>query len=158
MQGAYVLLIEFTKSSDIPIGKRVISHFEVGYYAYVGSALIGLENRIKRHLRREKKLHWHIDYLLKEANVRQVVYAETDKKQECPIAKKLLKILKPIRGFGCSDCKCEAHLYYHKDLKTLRETVLKGFMALNLKLVVITADQFSSRALSSRSNNVESAA
>ena len=156
MQGTYVLLIGLTKSSDTPIGKRGNYSFEAGYYAYVGSALNSLEKRIERHVRIEKKPHWHIDYLLKEAKVRQVVYAETDKKQECTIAKELLMTLKLVRGFGCSDCKCEAHLFYHKDLNILRETVLRGFMALNLIPVVTLASQLSSKALSIRSNNVES--
>ena len=68
--------------------------------------------RIKRHLRLNKKIHWHIDYLLKKSKIIDVFYKENDTREECLIAKKLDEKLYSTTGFGCSDCKCKSHLFY----------------------------------------------
>jgi Uri superfamily endonuclease len=153
MKGTYTLLIELDRSLNIVVGRRRRYHFGAGYYAYIGSALNNLEKRIERHLRQEKKFHWHIDYLLDYATVRQVIYAVTANKQECLIARELQKILKFTPGFGCSDCRCPSHLFYHEDFDVLRDTVLNSFKVLNLKPLEFSNGQSSSKAFSSRSNN-----
>jgi len=112
MKGSYILLIELKKDILAPIGKLGIKHFSKGYYVYVGSALNGLEQRIQRHLRRQKKMHWHIDYFLKHAEIKNVFYKESNIREECKIAKTLESALSPIPGFGCSDCKCKSHFFY----------------------------------------------
>jgi Uri superfamily endonuclease len=132
MQAIYTLLIKLAQPRDIIIGKRGDYSFRDGYYAYVGSALNGLEQRIGRHLRHEKKLHWHIDYLLQYTEVRGVIYAETDSKQECRVAGELYDVLEAVPGFGCSDCRCLSHLYYHRNPNTLRQAILAGFRAIGL--------------------------
>ncbi len=111
MKGSYILLIELENDKEIQIGKLGNIFFEKGFYVYIGSALNGLEQRINRHLRTDKKLHWHIDYLLKSAKVNSVYYKENDQREECKIAKSFSK-LKPVSGFGCSDCNCKSHLFY----------------------------------------------
>ena len=111
MKGSYILLIELENDKEIQIGKLGNIFFEKGFYVYIGSALNGLEQRINRHLRTDKKLHWHIDYLLKSAKVDSVYYKENKQKEECKIAKSFSK-LKSVNGFGCSDCKCKSHLFY----------------------------------------------
>ncbi|MCK4635098.1 MAG: GIY-YIG nuclease family protein [Candidatus Aenigmarchaeota archaeon] len=117
MKGAYILLIENRKDSKIRIGTLGKLFFQKGLYAYVGSAMNGLEARINRHLRAEKKTHWHIDYFLKNKNVKikQVYYKESSRKEECNIAKKISEYGKSVKGFGCSDCKCESHLFRIKN-------------------------------------------
>lgn len=132
MRGIYVLLIEIGKSSNIQVGKRSSYHFEEGYYAYVGSALGNLEKRIARHLDRQKKLYWHIDYLLNLAIVRKVIYVETNQNKECLIAQTLSKKLASKSGFGCSDCSCSSHLFFSHDINTLRKIVLNSFNLLSL--------------------------
>ena len=67
MKGSYLLLIELKDKETIQIGKLGKIDFMKGFYVYIGSAINGLEQRINRHLRKEKKLHWHIDFLLKSA-------------------------------------------------------------------------------------------
>ena len=111
MKGSYILLIELENDSKIQIGKLGDILFKKGFYVYIGSALNGLEQRINRHLRTDKKLHWHIDYLLRSAKVNSVYYKENKQKEECKIAKSFSK-LKPVSGFGCSDCSCKSHLFY----------------------------------------------
>jgi Uri superfamily endonuclease len=132
MQATYTLLIELAHPTVITIGRRGDYSFEAGWYAYVGSALNGLEHRIARHLRREKKLHWHIDYLLEHAVVRGVIYAETDKKHECRVAQALLKTLEPVPGFGCTDCRCLTHLFHHANHEQIKAAVLNSFRDLKL--------------------------
>jgi len=112
MKGSYILIAELKDDLSISIGKKGKIKFYKGYYIYIGSAVNGLEKRIQRHLRDDKKMHWHIDYLLKYAIIRDVFYKESRYKEECDIAKGLDKNLISIKGFGCSDCKCESHLFY----------------------------------------------
>ena len=111
MKGSYILLIELENDKEIQISKLGDIFFKKGFYVYIGSALNGLEQRITRHLRDDKKNHWHLDYLLKNAKVNSVYYKENNQKEECKIAKSFSK-LKPVSGFGCSDCKCKSHLFY----------------------------------------------
>jgi len=114
MKGSYVLLVNLNADKSIKIGKLGKLYFKKGFYAYVGSAMNGLEGRINRHLRSDKKLHWHIDYLLKNAEIIDVFYKETKQKIECDIAKIFDEKLENINLFGCSDCKCKSHLFYGK--------------------------------------------
>ena len=111
MKGSYILLIKLDEDKNIQIGKLGNIPFKKGYYAYVGSALNGLEQRINRHLRQEKKLHWHIDYLIDNARIDSVYYKESDKREECEMSKQFFN-LKSVKGFGCSDCNCDSHLFY----------------------------------------------
>ena len=112
MKGSYILIVELKKDSIISVGKIGEKQFSEGYYIYVGSALNGLNQRIKRHLRKQKKIHWHIDYLLKHARIIDVFYRESNVREECIIAKKIKKELLSIPGFGSSDCRCKSHLFY----------------------------------------------
>ncbi|UZE92836.1 MAG: GIY-YIG nuclease family protein [Methanosarcinales archaeon] len=106
---------------NIQVGRLGRIKFHAGFYAYVGSALNGLEARIARHLREEKKLYWHIDYLLVHGRVRDVFYVEGNEKKECDIARNLAARFNSIKGFGSSDCDCESHLFYSADKRKLEE-------------------------------------
>lgn len=119
MKGSYILLVKLANSRNISTGKLGYISFPRGFYAYIGSAMKGLEARLARHLRKEKKLHWHIDYLLKEANIRDIILCPGGQKAECSLAQILAKEFQSIPGFGSSDCKCKSHLYFgnEKDLK-----------------------------------------
>ena len=59
MKGSYILLIKQDENSNICIGSLGNIEFTSGYYAYIGSALNGISQRVNRHLRSNKKLHWH---------------------------------------------------------------------------------------------------
>lgn len=141
-KGIYTLLITLDKPRTITIGKRGKIFFSAGYYAYVGSALNGLESRIDRHLKKGKVFHWHIDYLLQKARIEEVIYCLTEKDKECAIAFQLDYKLKPIPHFGCSDCRCVSHLYFCKDKYTLRKTIRNSFKESGLVFERITDDRF----------------
>ena len=119
MKGAYLLIIDIKKPAIIKIGSLGKIKFEKGNYVYVGSAMNNLEKRIKRHLKnsKDKKKYWHVDYLLsnKNAKIIKVIKKESNKKQECEIARKIVKIGQAVKNFGCSDCNCKTHLFYGSD-------------------------------------------
>ncbi len=138
MTGTYVILAELNITTDIQVGKRYRVTFEKAFYAYVGSALSGLEWRLARHLSAQKRAHWHIDYLLKRATVSAIVYAESSLKVECLIARALSRELPSVPGFGCSDCRCPSHLFFAHDMGTLKQHVVNAFKNVNLNPVVST--------------------
>ena len=112
MNGSYILLIHLDEDKNIQIGRLGELFFKKGYYAYVGSAMNGIEQRVQRHLRPSKKTHWHIDYLLRYAEIKNVFYKENPEREECMTAEKLNQKLRNIQKFGCTDCKCNSHLFY----------------------------------------------
>lgn len=112
MKGSYLLLVELKENNVLRIGKLNKILFNKGFYVYVGSALNGLEQRIQRHLRENKRMHWHIDSLLRHAEIINIFYKENNVREECDIAKTLDKKLLSVPDFGCSDCNCKSHLFY----------------------------------------------
>ena len=136
MKGVYVLFMELESSKQIEIGKLGKIGFKKGFYAYVGSAMNGLENRIQRHLKREKKLHWHIDWFLRSAKIKDVIYLEGSNKMECKVAQALAKRFESIKGFGASDCRCGSHLFFSTDFQLLKHFVAAVFSPSYVNLFV----------------------
>ena len=115
MKGSYTLLIQLPEQQTIAIGSSKAIYFSSGYYAYVGSAMGGFKSRLNRHLRSNKKPHWHIDYLLEKASISGIILCETKGRIECAIAQALSCQFDSIPGFGSSDCKCRSHLFFDTD-------------------------------------------
>lgn len=111
-KGSYILLINLPAARNIMIGRKGEIYFRAGWYAYVGSAMRGIAARLSHHLKKNKKLHWHIDYLLQAAKIYRIMTYEVDTRVECQIARTLMKRYQCIPGFGCSDCSCKSHLFY----------------------------------------------
>jgi Uri superfamily endonuclease len=135
MRGTYVLLIQVPYKVQLSIGALGDIKLEAGYYAYVGSALGGLEARVQRHMGENKKIHWHIDHLLTRGRVIDAIQGETTERKECAVAGELAKHLKPIAGFGSSDCKCGSHLFYSLDFNELRRLVFASLKECGIKPV-----------------------
>ena len=135
--GTYALVIYLPRATTIRIGKLGAFKFPRGYYLYIGSAMNGLGARIARHLvnnrlasraanakdnvamkrwrERKKKMHWHIDYFLDHAQVKEVWTNHGAERFECLWAQAALalpnaQVIAP--RFGASDCKCSSHLVY----------------------------------------------
>jgi Uri superfamily endonuclease len=115
--GSYALYLYLNKTRRIRIGKLGGSNFQKGDYVYVGSAFGpgGLAARIGRHLRRQKRLHWHIDKLLEHAQVRGIIYTTAPDSVEHEWSQRLSRMPSatvPMKGFGASDCRerCGSHL------------------------------------------------
>ncbi|MBC8279648.1 MAG: GIY-YIG nuclease family protein [Chloroflexi bacterium] len=115
--GSYALVLRLPSRRKISVGKLGVVSFPRGYYIYFGSALGGLRARTARHLRSDKKLHWHADYLSAEVPWSQVWEMADGQRWECEWAKEASGftestrgITHPAPGFGSSDCKCPTHL------------------------------------------------
>lgn len=108
----YQLLIEVACPVRANIGRLGSFDFPAGRYIYTGSAKRNFEARVARHLRKEKTLRWHIDYLLAAPGVR-IVGVRRYIEDECAINQATPgKVL--VDGFGASDCRagCGSHLKY----------------------------------------------
>lgn len=113
MNGVYILVLNINKDLQEKIGPLGKIKFDKGNYVYVGSAQNSIEKRVARHKSKNKKLFWHIDYLLnnKAVKILKIFYKKAEKQEECKIAGKINETAIPIPNFGCSDCKCISHLY-----------------------------------------------
>ena len=136
LKGTYCLLINLNKNEFIEIGKKGEIQFKKGVYVYVGSALNSLEGRIRRHLRKNKKMHWHVDYLLDNSSSRviDVFYNADGVKHECELAREISVSGEGVVGFGCSDCKCPAHLFYFQNELQATLNCREGFKKLKLEV------------------------
>jgi len=105
--------------------------FIKGDYLYIGSAKGCLESRLRRHLKKDKKNFWHIDYLLKDERTQISQIWIILKSTECETAELFYRNLftETVRkGFGSSDCKCETHLFYIKNKGKMKKILKeKGF-------------------------------
>lgn len=126
-KGVYALIVEVPQKKFVTVGKLGGFLFEPGFYAYIGSAQRGLYIRFKRHLNKNKKKHWHIDYLLDEALPHAGVFSITADRIECQVAQRLATRLHSTPGFGVSDCTCESHLFYHPEKEILQKEVINAF-------------------------------
>jgi Uri superfamily endonuclease len=125
LKGVYALIIHLTKDVEVNVGALRKIPFKKGLYTYVGSAQNNLELRIKRHLRKEKRLFWHIDYLLNcgNAEIVEVFHKQASKSEECTIASEINRHGEAIFGFGCSDCRCRSHLFSVENGKFLTDSM-----------------------------------
>ena len=106
----FTVLLKTHENITIEIGKLGIFTLPVGVYIYTGSAKKNMFSRISRHLEKEKKLKWHIDFVLANEHV-TVEIINVSNKAECEL-NQLTKGSMPIKKFGASDCKagCGSHL------------------------------------------------
>jgi Uri superfamily endonuclease len=116
-KGTYLLLIGLDRSTALTVGRLGTFSFDKGWYAYAGSALGpgGLQARLARHARGQKRIHWHIDYLLGHARLVQSWQLACPIRLECEWAAALLRLSEArvaVRHFGASDCRCPGHLIY----------------------------------------------
>jgi len=132
VNGGYVLVMELEKGQEISVGSLGRSYFPTGFYAYCGSALAGFKARLNRHLIKNKKPKWHIDYLLNEAEIREIILCQTVKRLECLLSQALGGELTYIPHFGCSDCHCKSHLFFSTDKDSLVETIIASITRLGL--------------------------
>ena len=109
---SYQLVIEVDSPLGLQVGRLGSFELPAGVYVYTGSAKQGLEARIARYQRADKKLRWHIDYLLAAPGVR-ITKIVRSRREECELNQESPgEVLVP--GFGASDCRsaCRAHLKY----------------------------------------------
>ncbi len=123
-KGVYALLIRLEEPLEPGVGRLGPVKLPAGYCLYFGSAMGGLAGRIRRHLRRRKKLRWHVDYLTSIAVPDEVWWMECEERAECGWAAAGLLLpgaSAPAPGFGASDCRCGSHLVHVPERPTAAE-------------------------------------
>jgi sugar fermentation stimulation protein A len=111
-RGCYSLILRLPRPRIINVGGHART-FPKGYYIYVGSAKKNLSKRIERHKRRNKKLHWYIDFLRQECDFLVALPICSEDDLECEFANDVKYISeREFPGFGSSDCRCNSHLFY----------------------------------------------
>lgn len=116
-KGTYLLGLSLEKDITLAVGRLGCFFFPAGYYVYAGSARGpgGLSARLARHRRQEKRLYWHVDYVLSHACLVEVWTVTSELRLECVWAQAVSKIGDArivVPRFGASDCRCPAHLVY----------------------------------------------
>lgn len=126
--GSYQILFTVRKDFELKAGARPIDALRSGLYVYTGSAMNSLDSRVRRHLSAEKKLRWHIDYLLNSPEVKivEALIFRSKWREECSrnlFAAGLQDSEMPLIRFGSSDCNlCRSHLV-RLSSKTDKQTV-----------------------------------
>ena len=134
--GTYALILAAARPAEVAVGRLGAFTLAAGRYAYVCSACGpgGVTARLNRHLRPNKALHWHIDYLtaiwptiavfaapnatepgLPGLPTSRKLATLTKGSRECAWVRRLLALPSAraaIPRFGSSDCRegCPAHL------------------------------------------------
>lgn len=117
MSNIYVLKIAKDNPSIFKVGSVGEIQFDEGWYGYVGSSKTDDFKRVDRHVEISKQekdtKFWHIDYLLQKDNTTIDGYYASNIATECQIAEDI--DLRSIDDFGCSDCECVSHLFFHEE-------------------------------------------
>jgi Uri superfamily endonuclease len=139
-KGVYCLIFE-NNECTVRIGALGDLTFRAGWYIYVGSALgSGGLKRLARHISlarlRDRQPKWHVDYLLNNPgfSLRYAIFAVTQERCECQLARELNKGAMP--KFGCSDCSCASHLLYRQG--DPKQEIFAAFRELRLDPIIKT--------------------
>jgi Uri superfamily endonuclease len=134
----YVVAAWVPRRETIVVGALGPVTFARGWHAYVGSARRGRDARVARHMRADKPLRWHADYLFTRHPAARAWLLDTPL-SECELAGRLRAAGAPGRGgapgrptaadgvpvaaaarFGASDCDCPGHLLHAPRLDELQ--------------------------------------
>lgn len=117
----YFLLIYLAEEERLAVGSLGTFTFPKGFYVYVGRDRRNIHSRVARHLRRNKTLRWHIDYLSQKGQVIMTKMLTAEQGPECVLARQLLDLGGEtlLKGFGSSDCTCATHLVYFSSYPSL---------------------------------------
>lgn len=119
LPGTYAVVFAVPRRVQRRIGKFGMLDAPAGYALYIGSARGpgGLAARIERHRAGTGPRRWHIDYLRGAARAVEVWFATGSAGSECEwaaAAASLRGACVPLPGFGSSDCRCPAHLFWFR--------------------------------------------
>jgi len=151
LPGVYALLFHLDWDRRLGVGHLGCSFFPQGWYAYVGSAMAGLERRLRHHLRPHRRPHWHIDYLLPQGRLAAVIVGYTANRLECALARTLADGFRTFHRFGSSDCRCLGHLFHARSRCPLSHTTLKALKGLGCATEVIWAAAAAPQASTAKS-------
>ncbi|MCF7953655.1 MAG: DNA/RNA nuclease SfsA [Spirochaetales bacterium] len=123
--GVYFIVMKVSEEMKLPISSLGSPVLKPGWYIYAGSAKKNLLQRINRHLRKNKRLRWHIDYLTTRADSIKAFPIRTLKDIECSLAGDIRRISDGfVPKFGSSDCRCPSHLFYFSSNPLQRRSMI----------------------------------
>jgi Uri superfamily endonuclease len=138
--GIYCLVFK-NPACTVRIGALGDTAFRAGWHIYVGSALgPGGLARVRRHIRlaekRDRRPKWHVDWLLTDPrfSLAYAICAPTPDRLECALAGVIGG--QSVPGFGCSDCRCASHLFFHP--RNPRKTIASAFLSIGLSSLIKT--------------------
>jgi Uri superfamily endonuclease len=111
VRGVYAAIFRVGSDTAVEVGTLGEIEFREGLYIYVGSAMNGVEPRLRRHFSEVENRHWHIDYFSAEAEPEDYLVLPAGAEAECRLAEAASRIASPVDGFGASDCDCSSHLF-----------------------------------------------
>ncbi len=126
--GIYHFIFEIKKEFEVKVGAAGVFRIPAGFYIYTGTAQRNLISRINRHIKKDKKCQWHIDYLTTNKNCAFVgaYFTRGVKKiKECRFNMAVLIGADfYIPRFGNSDCSyCPSHLCGFADYAGLEKAL-----------------------------------
>lgn len=139
-KGSYLLVFYNDQSFKKIIGALGEREFKKGYYVYVGSAMQALDKRINRHLRKNKKIRWHLDHISPDLMkpVKTYPIRRQDRIEEA-LARGLLDICDSyVMDFGASDSGLPSHFFYFSSRPYRRRFFLD--LLLEFRMGVSTAE------------------
>ncbi len=115
--GTYALLIRAARPVTLRVGALGTVDIRRGIHVYVGSAHGpgGLAARIRRHVARDKRVHWHVDHLTTRLPVIEVWWAPGERRLEHAWSDAVAALpgaRVSVPRFGSSDCRCATHLWW----------------------------------------------
>jgi Uri superfamily endonuclease len=122
--GTYALVCPSACAAEIPVGRLGALVIRKGFYIYVGSAFGpgGIRARVARHVSQSLSPHWHVDYLWPALRIGEIWYSHDPMRREhawVHILRRVTGCSVPLRRFGASDCRCEAHLLFFAQVPLL---------------------------------------
>jgi Uri superfamily endonuclease len=92
LPGTYVVSFTLPGAVYVSIGQLGRFDFPAGDYVYLGSARGpgGLRARLRHHLRSDKAIHWHIDYLHPYLDIKAIGYLSGYDNLECAWSQSLV--------------------------------------------------------------------
>ncbi|TDX11819.1 MULTISPECIES: DUF123 domain-containing protein [Petrotoga] len=124
-------MIEIKKDYTVNFNHKEIK-INKGLYAYIGSAMKNLHQRVGRHLTFNEKAyqkHWHIDGILEneENKIIFIAMLPSDRRIEEDISIEFAKNFEFIKGFGATDLTVKSNLYLIDDIDCFFE-IIKNFI------------------------------
>jgi Uri superfamily endonuclease len=120
--------MELYKDTTLQVGALGQYVFPAGWYAYTGSAKHGMAARVARHMRRQKRIRWHIDYLTCETGIVAAFCDPNEEANECAWARRLVDLPGAstfLLRFGSSDCRCQGHLIHFSVMPNIKDCIQK---------------------------------
>lgn len=133
--GTYALVLSACHRGRPEIGRLGTFELKPGFYIYVGSAFGpgGLKARIGHHRKRSGRPHWHLDYLGPFVNLIEIWYTCDPVHREhlwARITSNIKGTSVPLDGFGSSDCRCRAHLFFRHTKPSIQTFRQKYFASI----------------------------